>query len=124
MLQTKGLRPVRAGEVLADQLSGASLGLGRRHPGTKSLHQLGLGLVGSQLDPLYSLTKGGVTLFTKSTALEFGRKGYRIRVNSVHPGVIDTDMGQQTFAMRARALGTNDTEATRKTSSRVGWLER
>src|SRR5690242_9805544 len=26
------------------------------------------GLVGSQLDPLYSLTKGGVTLFTKSTA--------------------------------------------------------
>jgi 3(or 17)beta-hydroxysteroid dehydrogenase len=74
------------------------------------------GLVGSQLDPLYSLTKGGVTLFTKSTALEFGRKGYKIRVNSIHPGVIDTDMGQQTFAMRAKALGTNDTEATRKTS--------
>jgi len=74
------------------------------------------GLVGSQLDPLYSLTKGGVTLFTKSTALEFGRKGYKIRVNSIHPGVIDTDMGQQTFVMRARALGTNDTEATRKTS--------
>lgn len=74
------------------------------------------GLVGSQLDPLYSLTKGGVTLFTKSTALEFGRKGYRIRVNSIHPGVIDTDMGQQTFAMRAQAMGTNDTEATRKTS--------
>ncbi|CAN5917136.1 glucose 1-dehydrogenase [soil metagenome] len=75
------------------------------------------GLVGSQLDPLYSLTKGGVTLFTKSTALEFGRKGYRIRVNSIHPGVIDTDMGQQTFAMRAQALGTNDTESTRKVST-------
>lgn len=75
------------------------------------------GLVGSQIDPLYSLTKGGVTLFTKSTALEFGRKGYRIRVNSIHPGVIDTDMGQQTFAMRAQALGTNDTEATRKLST-------
>ena len=44
------------------------------------------GLVGSQLDPLYSMTKGGVTLFTKSAALEFGRKGYRIRVNSIHPG--------------------------------------
>jgi 3(or 17)beta-hydroxysteroid dehydrogenase len=74
------------------------------------------GLVGSQLDPLYSLTKGGVTLFTKSTALEFGRKGYKIRVNSIHPGVIDTDMGQQTFVMRARALGTNDSEAARKAS--------
>src|SRR5262249_6433841 len=44
------------------------------------------GLVGSQIDPLYSMTKGGVTLFTKSTALEFARKGYRIRVNSIHPG--------------------------------------
>jgi 3(or 17)beta-hydroxysteroid dehydrogenase len=32
------------------------------------------GLVGSQLDPLYSMTKGGVTLFTKSAALEFARK--------------------------------------------------
>lgn len=75
------------------------------------------GLVGSQLDPLYSLTKGGVTLFTKSTALEFGRKGYGVRVNSIHPGVIDTDMGQQTFTMRAQQLGTNDTDATRKTST-------
>jgi 3(or 17)beta-hydroxysteroid dehydrogenase len=75
------------------------------------------GLVGSQLDPLYSLTKGGVTTFTKSTALEFGRKGYGVRVNSIHPGVIDTDMGQQTFAMRARALGSNDTEATRRVST-------
>ena len=62
------------------------------------------------------MTKGGVTLFTKSTALEFGRKGYKIRVNSIHPGVIDTDMGQQTFAMRAKALGTNDTERHGKTS--------
>jgi NAD(P)-dependent dehydrogenase (short-subunit alcohol dehydrogenase family) len=72
------------------------------------------GLVGSQLDPLYSLTKGGVTLFTKSTALEFGRKGYKIRVNSIHPGLIETDMGQQTFVMRARQVGTNDTEQARK----------
>jgi 3(or 17)beta-hydroxysteroid dehydrogenase len=72
------------------------------------------GLVGSQLDPLYSMTKGGVTLFTKSTALEFARKGYRVRVNSIHPGVIQTDMGEQTFAARARHHGTNDTEAAKK----------
>src|SRR3989440_19675 len=72
------------------------------------------GLVGSQLDPLYSLTKGGVTLFTKSTALEFARKGYRIRVNSIHPGVIQTDMGDQTFVSRARELGTNDVDAARQ----------
>lgn len=72
------------------------------------------GLVGSQLDPLYSLTKGGVTLFTKSAALEFARKGYRIRVNSIHPGVIQTDMGQQTFVSRARNIGTNDVDAARQ----------
>jgi 3(or 17)beta-hydroxysteroid dehydrogenase len=77
------------------------------------------GLVGSQLDPLYSMTKGGVTLFTKSTALEFARKGYRVRVNSIHPGVIDTDMGAQTFATRARYAGTNDTEAARQQSTQM-----
>jgi len=72
------------------------------------------GIVGSQLDPLYSMTKGGVTLFTKSTALEFGRKGYRIRCNSIHPGVIQTDMGEQTFVSRAQRMGTNDTQAMRQ----------
>jgi len=72
------------------------------------------GLVGSQLDPLYSMTKGGVTLFTKSTALEFARKGYRVRVNSIHPGLIQTDMGEQTFVSRARNLGSNDVDAVRQ----------
>ena len=72
------------------------------------------GIVGSQLDPLYSMTKGGVTLFTKSAALEFGRKGYRIRVNSIHPGVIQTDMGEQVFQARARRVGTNDTAPVRQ----------
>jgi 3(or 17)beta-hydroxysteroid dehydrogenase len=72
------------------------------------------GLVGSTQDPLYSMTKGGVTLFTKSAALEFARKGYRIRVNSMHPGTIDTDMGDQVLVTRARNLGTNDIEAARR----------
>jgi NAD(P)-dependent dehydrogenase (short-subunit alcohol dehydrogenase family) len=77
------------------------------------------GLVGSQLDPLYSMTKGGVTTFTKSTALHFGRKGDRIRVNSIHPGVIETDMGAQTFVARAAQVGTNDADAARETSMKM-----
>jgi NAD(P)-dependent dehydrogenase (short-subunit alcohol dehydrogenase family) len=66
------------------------------------------------------MTKGGVTLFTKSVALECARKGYRIRVNSIHPGTIDTDMGDQVLAIRARNLGTNDLEpARRQTLDRI-----
>src|SRR4029077_15174543 len=72
------------------------------------------GLVGSTGDPLYSMTKGGVTLFTKSAALEFARKGYRIRVNSIHPGTTETEMGDQVLTMRARNLGTNDIEEARR----------
>lgn len=82
------------------------------------------GLVGSQLDPLYSMTKGGVTLFTKSAALEFARKGYRIRVNSVHPGVIDTDMGAQTFVARAGGDGTNDVQGAREVATSMHPLGR
>jgi NAD(P)-dependent dehydrogenase (short-subunit alcohol dehydrogenase family) len=61
------------------------------------------------------MTKGGVTLFTKSAALEFARKGDRIRVNSIHPGIIQTDMGEQTFVSRAQRAGTNDTTDVRQT---------
>lgn len=74
------------------------------------------GLVGSMVDPLYSMTKGGVTTFTKSVALYFGRRGDRIRVNQIHPGVIETDMGDQTYTARARALGTNDVDAAKQAS--------
>jgi len=72
------------------------------------------GLVGSSGDPLYSMTKGGVALFTKSAALEFARKGYRVRVNSIHPGTTDTDMGDQVVAMRARQPATNDLDEARR----------
>ena len=77
------------------------------------------GLVGSAMDPLYSMTKGGVTLFTKSTALTFARKGDRIRVNSVHPGVIETDMGEQTFVRRMALIKSNDIEAARENSRQM-----
>lgn len=74
------------------------------------------GLVGSATDPLYSLTKGGITTFSKALAVSFGERGYRIRVNSVHPGAIDTVMGEQTFAARARMQGSADADLGRRQS--------
>jgi 3(or 17)beta-hydroxysteroid dehydrogenase len=70
------------------------------------------GLVGSPVVPLYSMTKGGITTFTKSIALECGRKGYRIRVNSIHPGMVDSDMGGQAVAQRA-SVGLSDPSTIR-----------
>jgi NAD(P)-dependent dehydrogenase (short-subunit alcohol dehydrogenase family) len=48
------------------------------------------GLKGSANLSAYNATKGGVRLFTKGVALECANSRWPIRVNSVHPGVIDT----------------------------------
>ena len=48
------------------------------------------GLTGSAGFAGYSATKGAVRLFAKSMALECMQAGDQIRVNSVHPGIIDT----------------------------------
>jgi NAD(P)-dependent dehydrogenase (short-subunit alcohol dehydrogenase family) len=48
------------------------------------------GLVGVPGCSSYGATKGGVRLFTKAVAIETARD--KIRVNSVHPGVIWTNM--------------------------------
>jgi len=46
------------------------------------------GIVGSGVSPAYHAAKGGVRLLTKTTALGWATDG--VRVNSVHPGFIDT----------------------------------
>src|ERR1700733_607147 len=48
------------------------------------------GLRGAPGLSAYSASKGGVRLFAKSIAMECASVGDGIRVNSVHPGIIDT----------------------------------
>ena len=52
------------------------------------------GLRGSPRLAGYCATKGGVRLLTKAVAIEAQQGDWNIRVNSVHPGVIDTPIWQ------------------------------
>ncbi|MCW1384413.1 SDR family oxidoreductase [Novosphingobium sp. KCTC 2891] len=40
----------------------------------------------------YCATKAAVRMFTRATAVEFSALGFPIRVNSVHPGAVESDM--------------------------------
>ena len=69
------------------------------------------GLVGQAGGLAYNASKGAVRLMTKSAALECARGGLKIRVNSVHPGIIDTPMMAQAAAasMAVTGEGANST---------------
>jgi len=57
----------------------------------------------------YGASKGAVRQFTKTVAMDCARKGYKIRCNSVHPGIIMTPMGEGILPndkARERALKT------------------
>lgn len=54
-----------------------------------------MGLVGMGEVSAYNASKGAVRLFTKSNAIEFADAGIPIRVNSVHPGFVETPLLRQ-----------------------------
>lgn len=51
------------------------------------------GLLGVPALGAYCASKGAVRLLSKAAAIECARLGYDIRVNSIHPGIVKTDMG-------------------------------
>nr|WP_275405296.1 glucose 1-dehydrogenase [Streptomyces sp. SID11385] len=54
------------------------------------------GIQGSRGTPLYSTTKGGIRLLTYALADAYAERG--IRVNAVHPGIVDTEMLRSNLA--------------------------
>jgi NAD(P)-dependent dehydrogenase (short-subunit alcohol dehydrogenase family) len=66
------------------------------------------GLVGAANTIADNASKGAVRLMTKSAALECAQLKLNIRVNSVHPGIIDTPMMTGGIAAIAQALGTDE----------------
>lgn len=53
------------------------------------------GINGFSRQVAYCASKGGVRLLSKAAAVECAEAGLGIRVNSVHPGIIDTPMAQE-----------------------------
>jgi NAD(P)-dependent dehydrogenase (short-subunit alcohol dehydrogenase family) len=73
------------------------------------------GIEGTAGATCYNSTKGAVRLFTKGCAKELAAA--RIRVNSVHPGVIDTDMGRHLIDDFAAAQGAGNNEVMANVSA-------
>ena len=69
---------------------------GRRTPFGSSIINISsiMGLVGYADSSAYNTSKGAVRLFTKSVAIEFATKRTPIRVNSIHPGFVNTPLLQ------------------------------
>ena len=67
------------------------------------------GIIGSPMTLAYNASKGAVRLMTKAAALECARAGQKVRVNSVHPGIIQTQMMTDAAEAIAGASGVNDT---------------
>ena len=62
----------------------------------------------------YGSSKGAVRQLTKSVAVHCGRAGYKIRCNSVHPGLIQTDMGDKVMG-----LDNGDVERNKESRSKL-----
>jgi NAD(P)-dependent dehydrogenase (short-subunit alcohol dehydrogenase family) len=74
------------------------------------------GLRGTALVSCYCASKGAVRLMTKAVAMEVAAQ--RIRVNSVHPGLIETDMGRDLLSGFSDALGVGDNDIRDQFSAR------
>lgn len=78
-----------------------------------------MGLVGMGEVSAYNASKGAVRLFTKSNAMEFADNGVPIRVNSVHPGFVETPLlhqGMQRWAERDGGTAAEKIEAMAQTT--------
>ena len=69
------------------------------------------GMVGDSRMVAYDSSKGGLRTLTKSAALHCAKRGYNIRINTVHPGFIDTDMVRGFLKAQAK---NGDVNAARK----------
>ncbi|ARN73096.1 SDR family NAD(P)-dependent oxidoreductase [Oceanicoccus sagamiensis] len=65
------------------------------------------GQISGPMHSAYCASKGAVRMMSKAMAVELGRMGTKIRVNSVHPGPVNTELGLSA-AKDAEKLGLVD----------------
>ena len=110
--------------ILSINLDGVFLGL--RHVGPAMAESGGsiinlssiLGKVGQAGAAAYSASKGGVLMLTKSAAVEWAP--LNIRVNSVHPGYIDTPMVSNALHNAENGNALRDLIVSRHPMARLG----
>lgn len=71
------------------------------------------GIIGTPHLTAYGMSKGAVRQFSKTIAIHAARSGTKVRCNSIHPGVIETPMGDV-------LLGDPAFRATRKQAIPLG----
>ena len=83
--------------VIATNLTGCWLGMklaipSIRRAGAGSIINISsiYGIIGTGMVPAYHASKGGVRMLTKTAAIEYAPE--RIRINSIHPGGVDTPL--------------------------------
>lgn len=111
--------------VIAINLDGTFLGMRAVTPimaaaGRGSVINLSsiLGKVGMPGAAAYCASKGGVLMLTKATALELAPLG--VRVNSLHPGFIETPMVQGAFQRSENGNEMRDMIVSRHAVGRLG----
>ncbi len=75
-----------------------------------------VGIVGIPGALGYTMTKAAIRHMTKSAAIEFAELGYKLRVNSIHPGLIKTPMADSIYKVWAESgsFGTQDIDEIEK----------
>lgn len=79
------------------------------------------GLIGTTGHIAYHTAKGAVRLMSKAAAVECAQLGTGIRVNSVHPAIVQTEMGNN-FIQHAVDLGLAPDFATAEAAFKAGHL--
>lgn len=74
---------------------------------------------GSQIMASYAASKAAIASFTRSAAIDVIRAGHDIRINSVHPGLIETHMAEDFHSIYAK-LGSAQQITAQMTTGRAG----